>query len=89
MDTNLIAYAAQGGVHWNLAQDSFTRWNIKKAVSLVVDGGLTVAEVGRRLSISQQTLQNWIKKYRSTGLKANGSHSASELEAGVPNYAKS
>jgi len=39
-----------------------------EAVSLVVDGGLTVAEVSRRLSVSQQTLRNWIKKYRSDRL---------------------
>ncbi|WP_158247155.1 transposase [Geothermobacter hydrogeniphilus] len=39
----------------------------EEAVSLVVDGGLTVAEVGR-LSISHQTLRNWIKKHRSTEL---------------------
>jgi transposase len=34
----------------------------EEAVALVVDGGLTVAETSRRLSISQQTLRNWIKK---------------------------
>ena len=60
----------------------------EEAVSLVVDGGLTVAEVGRRLSISQQTLRNWIKKQRSAGLKANGNHSISELEAEVSKLRK-
>ena len=60
----------------------------EEAVSLVVDGGLTVAEVGRRLSISQQTLRNWIKKHSSTGLKANGTHSVSELEAEVSRLRK-
>lgn len=59
----------------------------EESVSLVVDGGLTVAEVGRRLSISHQTLRNWIKKYRSTGL-ANSSHSVSELEAEVSKLRK-
>ena len=39
-----------------------------EAVSLVVDGGLTVADVSRRLSVSHQTLRNWIKKYRNDGL---------------------
>ena len=53
----------------------------EEAVSLVVDGGLTVAEVGRRLSISPQTLRNWIKKHQSGGLKGPGSPTVSELWA--------
>lgn len=60
----------------------------EKAVRLIDDGGLTVAEVGRRLSISQQTLRNWIKKHRTTGLKIAGSHSVSELEAEVSKLRK-
>jgi transposase len=60
----------------------------EEAVSLVNEGGLTVAEVGRRLSISQQTLRNWTKKHSSTGLKANGNHSVSGLEAQVSNLRK-
>ena len=60
----------------------------QEAVSLIMNGGLTVAEVGRRLSISQQTLRNWIKKYRSGGSKASGSYSVSELEAEVSKLRK-
>lgn len=52
----------------------------KEAVSLIVDGGLTVAEVGRRLSVSQQPLRNSVKKHRTTGLKTTGSYNVSELE---------
>ena len=59
-----------------------------EAVSLVVDGGLTVAEVSRRLSVSQQTLRNWIKKYRSNGLVASGGRSVSDLEAEVSKLRK-
>ena len=59
-----------------------------EAVSLVVDGGLTVAEVSRRLSVSQQTLRNWIKKYRSDGLVASGGRSVSDLEAEVSKLRK-
>ena len=54
----------------------------------VVDGRLTVAEVSRRLSVSQQTLRNWIKKYRSTGLVASGGQSVSDLEAEVSKLRK-
>jgi transposase len=60
----------------------------EEAVSLVVDGGLTVAEVGRRLSVSQQTLRNWIKKHSTTGLKTHGSHNVSELESEVSRLRK-
>jgi len=60
----------------------------EEAVSLVINGGLTVAEVGRRLSVSQQTLRNWIKKYNTTGLKTPGSHNVSDLEAEVSRLRK-
>lgn len=36
----------------------------EEAVKLVTDGGLTVAEVSRRLSVSPQTLRNWIKRHK-------------------------
>lgn len=37
------------------------------AASLVENGGLTVAEASRRLSVTKQTLRNWIRKYRLSG----------------------
>jgi transposase len=53
----------------------------EESVNLVVDGGLTVAEVGRRLSISPQTLRNWINKYRQEGKVSSGGRSVTDLEA--------
>ena len=53
----------------------------QEAVSLVINGGLSVAEVSRRLSISQQTLRNWIKKHKGEGFAASGSRSVTDLEA--------
>jgi len=53
----------------------------QEAVSLVIDGGLSVAEVSRRLSVSHQTLRNWIKKHRGEGLAASGNRSVTDLEA--------
>jgi transposase len=53
----------------------------EEAVNLVVAGGLTVAEVGRRLNISPQTLRNWIKKYRQEGKVSSGGRSVTDLEA--------
>lgn len=52
-----------------------------EAVALVVDGGLTVAETSRRLSVSQQTLRNWIKKFRKTGAISSRGRSTTDLEA--------
>jgi transposase len=42
----------------------YTQEFTEEAVSLVENGGPTVAEASRRLSVSQQTLRNWIKKSR-------------------------
>jgi transposase len=53
----------------------------EEAVSLVENGGLTVAEVSRRLSVSQQTLRNWIKKYRRDGQLPSGGRSVTDIEA--------
>ena len=52
----------------------------EEAVSLVENGGLTVAEVSRRLSVSQQTLRNWIKKYRQNG-QVSGGRPVTDIEA--------
>ena len=60
----------------------------EEAVSLVVDGGLTLAEVGRRLSVSQQTLRNGIKKHNTSGVRRYGSHNVSDLEAEVSRLPK-
>ncbi|WP_082820101.1 transposase [Desulfuromonas sp. DDH964] len=60
----------------------------QEAVSLVVNGGLTVAKVSRRLSVSQQTLRNWIKKYRSKGQISFGNRSVSDLVVEVSRLRK-
>ena len=60
----------------------------EEAVALVVDGGLTVAETSRRLSLSQQTLRNWIKKFRKTGSTSSGERSTMDLEAEVSKLRK-
>ena len=59
-----------------------------ESVSLVIDGGLTVAEFSRRLSVSQQTLRNWIKKHRKDRLATSGGRSVSDLEAEVSKLRK-
>lgn len=65
----------------NIPRQFFTNEFKEEAVKLVVDGCLTVAEAGRRLSISSQTLKNWVAKHRAGCLTGPGSRSVSELEA--------
>ena len=60
----------------------------QEAVSLVENRGMNVVEVSRRLSVSQQTLRNWIKKYRSDGQVPSGGRSVSDLEAEVSKLRK-
>lgn len=66
----------------------FTNEFKDEAVKLVLDGGLSLAEAGRRLSISPQTLKNWITKHLSGTLAGPGSRSVSELEAEVSRLRK-
>lgn len=72
----------------NIPRQFFTNEFKEEAVKLVVDGGLTVAEASRRLSISSQTLKNWVTKHRAGGLSGPGSRSVSELEAEVSKLRK-
>ena len=54
----------------------------EEAVKLVTEGGLGVAEASRRLSVSEQTLRNWIKRLQ-VGKPVNGGRTVGELEAEV------
>jgi hypothetical protein len=49
----------------NIPRQFFTNEFKEEAVKLVVNGGLSVAEESRRLSISSQTLKNWVTKHRA------------------------
>ncbi|NTU42268.1 MAG: transposase, partial [Nitrospirales bacterium] len=44
----------------------------EEAVKLVTEGGLSVPEVGRRLSIAPSTLTNWIKAEKEGKLSGIG-----------------
>jgi transposase len=54
----------------------------EEAVKLVTDGGLRVADVSRRLSVSPQTLRNWIKRHKD-GKPVGGARTVSDLDAEV------
>jgi len=66
----------------------FTNEFKEEAVKLVVESGLTLADAGRRLSLSPQTLKNWITKHKSGKLNLPGSRCVSELEAEISKLRK-
>lgn len=43
----------------------YTKEFREEAVKLVVQGGLSVLEASRRLSLSSTTLNNWVKAFRA------------------------
>jgi transposase len=66
----------------------YTKEFKEEAVQLVVNGGMSVAEVGRRLSLSPQTLRNWITKQRGGKLLNSSGRTVTELEAEVSRLRK-
>jgi transposase len=50
----------------------YTKELREEAVKLVTEGGLTIPEVGRRLSIAPSTLRYWVKASRGGKLKDVG-----------------
>ena len=53
-----------------------------EAVKLVIEGGLSIPEVGRRLNMHANTISNWIKAYKAgkLGEIGKGQRSVSETE---------
>lgn len=60
----------------------YTKELREEAVKLVVEGELSIPEVGRRLSIAPSTLAYWVKAYKGGKLKEVGKlqRSQSEIE---------
>ena len=46
----------------------------EEAVMLVTEGGLTIPEAGRRLSIPTSTVRTWVKMYKTGTLSDVGKH---------------
>jgi len=53
-----------------IPRNVFTREFKEEAVKMVRDGGLSIPEVGRRLSLPKSTLARWVKQARKGGLPA-------------------
>jgi len=50
----------------------YTREFRLEAVKLVTDGGLSILEASKRLSLAPSTLSNWVKKNKSRELEEVG-----------------
>lgn len=50
----------------------YTREFRLEAVKLVIDGGLSILEVGRQLSLAPSTLTSWVKAYKTGKLEEVG-----------------
>jgi len=50
----------------------YTKEVREEAVKLVMEGGLSIPEVGRRLSVSPSTIRYWVKANREGKLKEVG-----------------
>lgn len=60
----------------------FTNEFKEEAVKLVAEGGLGIAEASRRLGLSEQTLRNWINRFKA-GKPVAGTRNVTDLEAEV------
>ena len=60
----------------------YTKEFREEAVKLVVQGGLSVLEASRRLSLSPTTLNNWVKAFRAgkLGDVGKGQRPLTEIE---------
>ena len=58
----------------------------EEAVKLVVEGALSVPEVGRRLSLPPSTLANWIKAYKAGKLTDVGKTQRPLTDVELENY---
>lgn len=47
---------------------TYTKEFREEAVKLVLEGGLSIPEAGRRLSLPLSTLATWIRRYKAGGL---------------------
>lgn len=58
-----------GGVRvGKIPRSVFTREFKEEAVRMVVEGGLSIPEVGRRLSLAKSTLARWVAQAKKGGL---------------------
>jgi transposase len=73
VDTNVRGNNEDGGVRMEkLPKSVFTKEFKEEAVNMVLEGGLNIPEVGRRLSIPKSTLAHWVKMSKEGKLSVRG-----------------
>jgi len=55
-----------------IPQGRYTKEFREEAVRMVMDGGISLPEAARRLSLPPSTLANWVKAYKAGKLKDIG-----------------
>jgi len=58
----------------------------QEAVKLVIEGGLSIPEAGRRLSLAPSTLGNWVRAYKKGKLSEVGKSHKPLTEVETENY---
>ncbi len=58
----------------------------QEAVKLVIEGGLSIPEAGRRLSLAPSTLGNWVRAHKKGKLSEVGKSHKPLTEVEMENY---
>jgi transposase len=73
VDTKVDVQYKNGGVSMNrIPQGVYTKELKEEAVKMVTEGGLSVPEVGRRLSIAKSTIAYWVRLAKEGRLTDTG-----------------
>ena len=73
VDTKVDVQFHNGGVRMERVPNGvFTKEFKEEAVKMVTEGGLTIPEVGRRLSVPKSTLAHWVKIAKEGSLSDTG-----------------
>src|SRR5664279_4003512 len=73
VDTNGSVKIRDGGVVMErLPRGKYSREFRLEAVKLAIEGMLSAKEVGRRLNVSDNTINNWVRAYRQGKLSEVG-----------------
>jgi len=74
MDTKVDVHYNNGGVRMEkVPRGVFTKEFKEEAVKMIMDGGLSIPEAGRRLSLPKSTLARWVQLARKGGFVAKRS----------------
>ena len=73
VDTKVdVKYKDGGAIMERIPKAIYTKELREEAVKLIVEGGLSIADAGRRLSVAVSTLRYWVKANKEGKLKDVG-----------------